>query len=175
MKTPLNRLLGTALAAAGLLLGCHAWAADVTVTFIDPEHYRDAAYREPFLSGALTPDVRRDLAGFLVELGGKRLPPTESLRIEVLDVDLAGRLRPTGSAAIDEIRVMRDFDWPRIKLRYTLSRGEQVLASGEDNVTDMDYLQTVNRYSPGDRLRYEKPMLERWFRRTLEPAQAAAR
>jgi hypothetical protein len=40
-----------------------------------------------------------------------------------------------------------------------------VVASAEELVSDMHYLMTSNRYMTGDRLRYEKAMLDDWFDR----------
>jgi hypothetical protein len=38
-----------------------------------------------------------------------------------------------------------------------------VVGSGEERLSDMNFLATPNRYSPDDRLRYEKAMLDHWF------------
>ena len=55
----------------------------------------------------------------------------------------------------------------RSKLRYQLKLGDQVLASGEETVSDMDYLQRINAYPTSDPRRYEKRMLDDWFRQRL--------
>ena len=62
---------------------------------------------------------------------------------------------------------MREVTWPRIKLRYALTRGDQLLASGEEQLIDQNYLMMTNRYFVGDRLRYEKAMLDAWFERRI--------
>ncbi len=59
--------------------------------------------------------------------------------------------------------MVRDITWPRMTLRYTLSRGDQVLASGEDRLVDMNFMMSVNIYASSDPLRYEKAMLDDWF------------
>ena len=46
-------------------------------------------------------------------------------------------------------------------LRWT--RGDKVVASAEEQLSDINYLTPRNRYSSGDPLRYEKAMLDRWF------------
>jgi hypothetical protein len=80
---------------------------------------------------------------------------------QVLDVDLAGRLQPRRG---DEIRVLNGrADWPRIKLRWTLSAGDRTLKSGEDDLSDMAYLQTFSGLDRSLSLPYEGRMLERWF------------
>ena len=53
---------------------------------------------------------------------GKRLPPGQELRVEVLDLDMAGRIRPNFRGQQD-IRVVRGgADWPRMLVRYQLYR-----------------------------------------------------
>jgi hypothetical protein len=42
-----------------------------------------------------------------------------------------------------------------------------VRKAGEERITDMMYLQGHNRYDSGASLRYEKQMLDRWFRKSL--------
>lgn len=77
--------------------------------------------------------------------------------MEVLDLDLAGWFNPFWPRSGGYVRVVCDIEWPRIKLRYTLRRGNQVVVSGEEQLVDMNYLMTVNRSPMSDRLRYEKP------------------
>lgn len=60
-------------------------------------------------------------------------------------------------------RVVRDIASPRITLRYTGKLGERVVTGVKEQLSDMNFLWGHNRYSGGDRLRYEKPMLDRWF------------
>ncbi|HZX26131.1 MAG TPA: DUF3016 domain-containing protein [Telluria sp.] len=39
-----------------------------------------------------------------------------------------------------------------------------MVASGEDRLSNMDYLMRLNIYSSGDPLRYEKQMIDDWFK-----------
>jgi Protein of unknown function (DUF3016) len=87
----------------------------------------------------------------------------ESLRIEVLDIELAGWFNPFWPGS-SYLRIVSEIYWPSIKLRYTLTRGDEVIASGEEQLVDKTYLMTVT-YSEEDRFRYEKPMLDDWFGR----------
>jgi hypothetical protein len=87
----------------------------------------------------------------------------------VLDVDLAGRMYPRRGG--DEIRVMNGgADWPRLHLRYTLEAGGQLLRSGDDELSNMNYQDRINRYGADDALRYEKQMLDEWFAKRFAPA-----
>ena len=94
-----------------------------------------------------------------------------TLRIDILDIDLAGMYNPlrTGLA---NVRIMRSVTWPKIRLRYSLSERGRVLASGEELVADQNYqLQPV--YNSSDPLRYEKAMLDDWIRMRFSAFAAA--
>jgi hypothetical protein len=58
---------------------------------------------------------------------------------------------------------MTDVTGPRIKLRYTLESNGNVIMSAGESVADMNYLAPTRAYSSGDRLAYEKQMLDDWF------------
>lgn len=151
--------VAAALSAACLSLGTVATPASaaVTVTFVQPESYRDL----PF-SPIDREHVLRDMGEHFAKLE-KALPPGQDLKIDVLDFDMAGRLVPNFRATQD-LRVLRGgADWPHMKVRYTLSANGQVITSGEDQLSDMAYLDRINRYSDGDTLRYEKRMVDDWF------------
>lgn len=147
-----------ALATACVATGAHA---DVTVKFTQPENYTDMPFSQ---SGK--DRVMEDLKRHFDKLGAK-LPAGQDLKIEVLDVDLAGRPEMSVRASTD-FRIMRGTsDWPMIKLRYSVESKGQVLKSGEERVADMSYLQQINSYAANESLRYEKLMLDRWFKNTV--------
>jgi hypothetical protein len=161
-------------AAAILAVGSSAAtsAPDLSVVFVHPENFRDAVYSHPYGDEQERAVVLRDVERHFMRLADRGLTDGDSLRIEVLDIDLAGWFEPWRFRAYQNVRILRDITWPRFKLRYTLKRGDQVLASAEEQVVDLNYLMTVNRYSPEDRLRYEKAMLDDWFdRRIVQPAE----
>ena len=106
------------------------------------------------------------LAQYLKDLGDRFLPPGSNLKIEVLDLDRAGRPHmnlPT------EIRIISgNADMPCIDLRYTLEADGKVLQQQRERVCDPAYLRPVEpRYDEHDPLVYEKRMLEQWFRTRL--------
>lgn len=144
-------LLMAALASAA------ASAGTVEVEFVKPESFADA--RDGMHSRE---DVLKSLEAWMKQVGAKRLPATQTLRIEVLDVDLAGDVFPR--VALRDTRVLRGrADWPRINLRYTLREGDKVVKSGEDQVADMSYLMNSPDLQYEGPFPYEKRMLERWF------------
>jgi hypothetical protein len=152
--------------SAGLLatcLGTAAVAADLTVTFTRPADFVDAAYARSYATERDRAPVQHDIEQHLRKLASQFLRDGESLDVEVLDIDLAGGFEPFATRSATELRILRDVTWPRIKLRYTLTRDGAVVASAEERVSDQNYLMSSNRYPGSDRLRYEKTMLDDWF------------
>jgi len=139
------------------LTSAAASAGTVEVKFIDPDKFtdaRDGMHRRE--------DVLQTLEERLKQLGEKGLPASQTLKVEVLDVDLAGDAFPR--VALRDTRVLRGrADWPRMHLRYTLSEGGKVIKSGEDRLADMNYLMGSLRASQDSPLPYEKRMLDNWF------------
>ncbi|MNQ33116.1 hypothetical protein D3C85_465380 [compost metagenome] len=96
------------------------------------------------------------------------MQPGQSLKVEILDIDLAGRYE---SWRVDfrDVRFMREVTWPRIRLHYSLERDGKTLVSRDATLIDQSYLQHANYYFSNDRLRYEKTMLDDWFRWNIGP------
>lgn len=146
-------------------------AGPVDVSFLpDPRQYTDPG-RDP------ADAVRNEetLARHLQSLGARWLPDGQQLRVEVLDLDLSGSLRPPRRAAIDDVRISHGgADVPRVTLRYTLSEGSRVLASGEETVSDLNYLRHGADIGLNEPLRNEKRMLENWFKSRIVERKPAA-
>jgi hypothetical protein len=147
------------LALALATLPAAAQAA-VEVAFISPETYVDAGSHP---GERLARRNLGELARHLERLGAARLPDGRSLRIEVLDIDLAGRFEPWRPTAYG-VRILREATWPRITLRYVLEEDGRELARGEERLSDLDYLGRPAGRLRSDPLRYEKAMLDNWFR-----------
>lgn len=166
----ITRGLAAALLAAVTAAGVAATDA-VSVSFVHPEKFIDAV-----LASAKGPDtqhteLQRLLTAHFEALAAKGLRAGERLEIQVLDVDLTGESRPQLSPSGADFRVVRESDWPSIKLHYSFSRGGQVVASADEVVADMNFLGRPNRYLTGDPLRYEKAMLDRWFAKVIKPGR----
>lgn len=156
----ISKATKTLVAALALVASSGAWAG-VQVHFDKPDQYSDVPFstrdREQVLAG---------LADHFLWLG-KSLRPDQELKIDITDVDLAGEEDLSRRGAFD-VRVMNGrADWPRIRLRYTLEQNGKVIASGNASLSDMSYLQRINRYSKNDSLRYEKKMIDDWFKNTF--------
>ncbi|MFP5390333.1 MAG: DUF3016 domain-containing protein [Gammaproteobacteria bacterium] len=148
------------LAGCVLLASAGAWAG-TTVKFVDPEHFRDVP-----LSLVERERVLRDLQAHIEKLGA-RLPANQQLTVEVLDVDLAGITEPASTRP--DVRIVRGgADWPQMHLRYRLEQDGKLIKSGDEQLSDMNYADHINRYTGEGSLRYEKQMLDDWFRKTLK-------
>jgi len=151
------------LAAGSMLLASVAANAAVAVHFVKPEEYPDMPF-SPVDRDA----VLKDVSDYFVKLG-KNLPEGTDLRIDVLDLDLAGHLEPSRRGGRD-LRILRGgADWPRMRLRFSMESGGQVVNSGEVQLQDMDYQSHARRVSDSDPLRYEKQMIDDWFYKAVAP------
>jgi hypothetical protein len=160
----MSKTVPSRAAAFGIACACLAGAATtpaqaagkIEVNWVHPESYIDA--------GQSTSDrlrVMTALGQYLGKLGGE-LPDGQTLHLDVLDVDLAGELRPFGT---QDVRVLRGrADWPQIRLRYTLVSSGATLKTGEAQIDDMGYmLGPDGEQQHWGELPYEKRMLHQWF------------
>ena len=145
-----------------------AMAGTVEVSFVKGTIYTDAGptrWDED--------DNLKALASHLQGLGQRLLPGNQVLKVEVLDVDLAGTVRPARHGAAD-VRVLRgNADYPRIHLKYTLEADGVTKGSGTEWITDLDYAHGVPSWHDGEPLYYEKRMLDRWFQDRLVDGRPA--
>lgn len=144
-----------------------AWAAaTVKVSFPDPPRFTDAGNTPRDVA-----NTTRDLAAHLSALGQKLLADGDVLTVEILDIDLAGRIE---SGRRGQVRIVNGrADWPSIALRYTLA-GASPLA-GEERIDDMDYQRGAGTLSSAEPLRYEQRMLDEWFKARLIDRKPAPR
>jgi DUF3016 family protein len=138
-------------------------AGTVAVSFVHPETYTDAS-----LSGGYQAPGERwtldEIGRYLESLGTRYLKPQQLLTLEVLNVDLAGKIEWWRRFPYD-LRVLRDVYPPRFTLHYRLVQGGRTLTEGQETVVDPNYLASPAVYfSTGDPLRFEKAMLADWFR-----------
>ena len=150
-----------ALLAAG---ACAATAGTVNVSFVNADTYWDAGWPS-WDQGA---NLKR-LSGHLEQLGGQLLPQDQVLSVDVLQVDLARTVRVASTA-----RVMNGgADWPRLLLRYRLEAPGRAPLSGEEWVSDQNYLRGMTSYGDSGPLFYERRMLTRWFKARFAEGVAA--
>ena len=148
------------IAGLALLASSAAWAG-TEVHFTKPDQFTDVPFdpRE-------REDVLNELTRHFEKLGAS-LPPGQTLKIDVTDVDLAGRDNPSMRAGRD-IRVMNGrADWPRMRLHYVLEQDGKVISSGDAALSDMSYMTRINHYFSNEKLRYEKQMIDDWYANTF--------
>jgi hypothetical protein len=152
----------TVTLVALLVAGAAHAAGSVQVSFVKPENFadiRDRTYSREQNLKALEEVITSAAQPYVAD--------GQTLKIEVLDVDLAGEVRP-GARAYD-IRVLRGrADWPRITLRWSIDGATP--RSGEAVVQDMAYLQHIPPAMSGGALVYERRMLDEWFRQQFGKA-----
>jgi Protein of unknown function (DUF3016) len=91
-----------------------------------------------------------------------------------MNIDLAGRIEWWRRYFYDT-RILRDIYPPRFKLNYRLMEAGRILVERQETVVDPNYLANPGIYfSPSDPLRFEKAMLEDWFRRRFGEQRSAA-
>jgi hypothetical protein len=133
--------------------------AKVSVIFVSPDRFTDI--------GGLESDPAQNLADiemFLKALGDRYLSPQVTLRIEVLDISLAGRSRWTPRTDWP-VRVMTgEADWPRFELRYALESDGSSSQPVEETVVDKIYLRRLEWQYTSQSLPYEMRTLDEWFR-----------
>ncbi len=103
-----------------------------------------------------------------------RLPDGQRLTVEVLDIDMAGELRPLRRG--DELRVMKGAaDWPKLDLKWSLTTGTQTVRSGQDRLADMAYLNHSLRGGETGAVAYEARLIDRWFEASVLGVKADPR
>ena len=165
MRNPHRFLLGAVALAAAFA----ASAGTVNVSFTEPSRYADAGN-----SRWDEEDNMKALAGYLQALGQRYLPANQVLKIEVLDLDLAGTVRPSRRDG-DAIRVVSGrTDYPRVNVRFSLEADGKVLQRGEEWVLDMNFTRGLPAQRDFSGLVYEKRLLASWFRQRFGDLRAAA-
>jgi hypothetical protein len=154
----MNKLIYAGAAAVLLLVSASAFAA-ATVNFVAIDKMTDVprdAHKREDMQFALREHFNR-----LAE----QLPAGQVLKVDILDIDLAGEEFPRVS--VQDVRVLKgQADWPRMHLRYSIEQDGKVIASGESQISDPGYLMGSNRYNT-EAYPYEKQMLDDWFRKEV--------
>ena len=108
------------------------------------------------------------LADYLRRSAVKRLPPGQTLEVQITDIKRAGEFEPQNGPRGNDIRIMRNIYPPRMTLTYRLGDSNGgVVSQGEERLSDMNYLGNLGLQSNNDPLRYEKNMIDQWLRRLL--------
>jgi len=145
--------------AALLMLVAASASAAANVTFVEIDKMTDVPHDF---------HKREDMQFLFREhlnLLSEKLPAGQVLKVDFLDIDLAGDEFPR--VAVRDIRVLKgQADWPRMHLRYRIEQDGKVVGSGESKLSDPGYLMGVNRYDR-DLYGHEKQMLDDWFKKEV--------
>lgn len=105
------------------------------------------------------------------------LPQNYTMQLVVTNLDLAGDTRANGmmiGSGLEDVRVMRQIDIPRISFSYEIKDASGELVSGESvDLKDMNYLQGASRINSSKPLFYEQRMLSKWFKREFKDVTLA--
>lgn len=142
-----------------LALSAAPAAATVTIAFVDPASFTDLGGLEGNPAENLS-----DIEAYLRSLGDRYVPAQVTLRIEVLDISLAGRSRwpPRSGWAVRSMT--GEADWPRYELRYTVESDGNVATPVEETVVDRNYLRPLEWRYASLTLPFDKRTLEEWFK-----------
>lgn len=153
-----------------MVLFTSAHAAELKINFEDPDSYSDLTpaletrerFKERTLEGV--EEIFREFAG--------RLPDDQELHVTVTDIKLAGFVQPVQrGGSLEQMRVVTNSHPPAMEFSYRLydAQGE-LLQEGDERLRGRSSADMVRRGGRADHefLRYERMMLDRWFRSTFE-------
>lgn len=150
---PTVAALAAALASA---LAVPAAAGVAEVRFVDSDRYADI--------GRTVAERQRAMDALRAHFDtlAQRLPEGQTLKVDVLDVDLAGEQRFTRHA--NDLRILKGrADWPRIRMHYEVLAQGKAVKSGDADIADMSYLDFSARLPDTGPLAYERRLLDEWF------------
>ena len=132
-------------------------AAEIQVSFDKSRRYADAG-----MSGDEAISNVREIATYIAGIAKRDLPADANLRLEVLDVDLAGDRRFVGRGVWVR-RMDGTSDWPNIKVKFSLHVPGRPPMEAVDKISGESYLMHGESLS-NDPMRYEKLMIDAWFK-----------
>lgn len=159
------RRVSTMAVASLCLAAVQAAGAAVTVDYVHPEGFTDLPRIARQRDQAL-----QDFTEHFETLG-RGLPSGTDMKIDVLDIDLAGHERPNAFGNADLRVVGGPIDAPRMRLRYTVSRDGKVVAQGEARLDDAGFRERINMYPSSARWPREFQMIDDWWNKTMEPTK----
>jgi hypothetical protein len=165
MKKLLSALL-LPLVILSLTAALSAEPGNVRINFVQPENFSDFRIqgRQENVSAGI---FRDQVSSYLSPIVAKRFPG-DNLTLKFTDIDLAGRIDPSKTRKLSNVRIDRNIASPlRMYFDYTLTDSHgKILASGSQSLVDVDYLYRYNYYpnqTKSDTLFYEKATLNRWI------------
>lgn len=144
----------------------------ISVEWIEPKSFRDVKDGN-FSSAKFRKNVFNHLEKHLNKLASD-LPEGQTINFKVNDLDLAGTVEPASfiglghGRGLDEVRIMRNVDIPRIRFEYQLVDAKgAVIKSEEVSLKNMNYLNDISMTRRNEPYRHEKRMLSEWFSKNI--------
>jgi hypothetical protein len=133
------------------------WHQPETYSDVKPTHQSRQKFRDQVFKRLTTH----------VNTLSESLPEGLSLKLNVTNLDLAGRVVPASFAGLrggSDIRLIKRVDIPRMVFSYQLSDDKkQSIKDGHVDLKALGFLDRQHGYFDTDTLKYEKDMLKRWF------------
>lgn len=141
----------------------NTYAASVEVNWIKPEKYTDVRAGQESRKRFRERTFKKFEAHF--QKLASKLPEQQKIVINVTNVDLAGDV----TFNMKRIRIIKDIYIPRMKFNYQLLNADGKVLKQEDvDLKDMGFMMHANSRIHNDALRYEKVMLNKWFKSTFD-------
>jgi len=141
-------------------------AATLEFTWGDPEKFRDIRASDEN-QDKYQANVMKELEAQFQKEAGK-LPADQKLKVDVTDLNLAGEVEYFHEGFPNGLRVVRNVDFPSMKLSYVLRDGKgQIVKSGDSDFSYMEFNSGIQILQGAKPLHYELDMISKWYKRTL--------
>ena len=141
----------------------NVFAGQAKVTWQDPEKFTDIRAGNETRQG-FQDRVFKDLEQVFSDMA-KQLPDDYQMEVVVTDVDLAGDINGTYRQMGNDLRIIKEIYWPRMSFNYSIKDAKSaVIASGTENVKDMNFMSRSRFTSGNSGFAYEEKMLVDWFK-----------
>lgn len=139
----------------------------VTVQWTDPAGFTELRYSNDRWQSQRGNWVE-SLARHLRQSASRQLSEGERLEVTITDIDLAGQYEPSHGRTNHDVRMLRETTPPKIDLsfRHFSAQGE-LIAEGERELRDLNYLSRPVVQRRNDSLRHEKRLLDDWLKKEL--------
>ncbi|WP_194756816.1 DUF3016 domain-containing protein [Aliidiomarina indica] len=167
------KALWIALITSTMFVSMGLQAADVKVTWEEPNKYRDIQASDMH-QGRFQEQLFAAFEDKFAALAAE-LPDDQTLSITVTDVVLAGLIEMRDlQGQPRQMRVIRPGYYPEMKLSYSLVDAEgNEIQSGEEHIRGRELpgqgrLESQQRRRGVELIEYEAAMLDRWFKNTFK-------
>ena len=144
-------------------------AGAITVDYVQPEKFTDVKERQ-FKTAPEKNAHLKNLKSWLEKEGAKHIADGQTLRLRILDIDLAGDFEPWNGPSFQDVRVLKDIYPPRIKLQFTLQGSDgKVISEGERELRNLSYLMESS-FASRNALEHDERLLQDWLRKEFPKA-----